>query len=837
MAVDSIPTTTFFVGRDNELGEISRLMANPSCRLLTLTGPAGIGKTRLALEVALRQASRFADGFCFVPLQPLHSHEFILSSLAEGLRCPVFPNQDLLAQLLGYLREKSLLLVLDNFEHLLQGVDCLGDIIANAPQVKLLVTSRERLNLAEEWVYDLQGLSYPPDERDTQVEAYGAVQLFLQNARRVRHGFKPAAEQRLAIGRICRLVGGIPLGIELAAAWVRVLSCEVIADEIACSLDILETASESMPPRHRSMRAAIEPTWNRLTVAEQDVFKKLSVFRGNITLEAAQAVTGATRHNLRSLVDKSLLQMDGNSRYALHELLRQYGEEQLGGSPEDRELALDQHRAYFMRFLGERESQIVFLGQQKEAIARIGEDLANVRVAWRRTVVQGRFAELINGCEGLWGYYCMLGWDQEGADVFRWSAAELRKFSVSESEAYLRVLAAILAFQGLCAQPLSEDEARTAAEESLSILRHLPVGKEMIYALQLEINLSSDDAGKKSQLVQECMSIAREQQGGWWISACIIEMSGLAINRGDYAEARVLLYEILTPIHQQNYEATSVHALTAFSHIALVEGKFAEAQSWAEKALVMVENTGYSAARWWVHSRIADCALLQRDYATAQAHYEIGLASARELNDRLGMTFELNGLGCVAIGMRDYAQARHYLHHALCCAQEINLLPGMLDSLAGYAELLAATSHAERALQLANFVANQPFQETITRARNDPLVSSLQAALPPGIVERATQRAEHQELEKTVNVLLAELAPVNDAVSRVPLYRTLPNPLTEREAEVLRLIAQGLSNQEIAIRLCLEVSTVKTHINRILSKLDAKSRTQAAARARELHLT
>ncbi len=835
MAAYPIPKTTFFVGRDTELNDIAELTNNPLCRLLTLTGPGGIGKTRLAVEVAQRQNATFPDGFCLIPLQRLHSHEFIISAMVESLRCSISPNRDLFEQLLEYLSGKSLLLVTDNFEHLLEGVHLLSDILAHAPQVKILTTSRERLNIVEEWVYEVGGLSFPINERETEIEVYSAVQLFMQNARRLHHSFALTPGCKPAVIRICRLVGGMPLGIELASAWARVLPCETIADEIERSLDILETTSGNMTPRHRNMRAAFEPTWNRLTEVERDVFRKLSVFRGSLALDAAEVVAGATRPALRSLVDKSLLRVDSTGRYSLHELLRQYAEEQLNGLPEAREQTLDLHRDFFMRFLGERENQMVFLGQQKEAAAKIGEDLENVRVAWRRTVEQGRFAEMSTGGEGLWGFYCMRGWDQEGTEIFRWSAAQLRNSSNRESETYLRILGAVLAFQGLCSLSFSEREAQTVAQESLSILRRLPVGKEMIYALQLLVNLSHDEA-EKTQIVQECLTIARAVQHSWWIPVCMLEASELAANRGDYAEAKSLLEEILMLAHHNNYQVSSVQAFIALSQIALLEGKYAEAQSLAQKALVAAEDTGYTAAKWWIHSAIADSALLQRDYLAAQTHYKNGLAICQELNDHRGSAFELSGLGCTACGLRDFSQARRYFYDALCSAKEVNSLPAILDIVSGTAGLLADMGEPERGIQFAAYVANQLSLEKITKARNLHLLQSLRTVLAPEIIDRTIQQGERLEFDETVSILLTELKQMVRETPTLPIVRSLSDPLTEREAEVLSLIAEGLSNYDIAVRLFLGVSTVKTHVNRIFSKLCVKNRTQAVARARELHL-
>jgi predicted ATPase/DNA-binding CsgD family transcriptional regulator len=836
MAIINLPSQpTSFIGREYEISQITALLDDPVCRLLTLIGPGGIGKTRLAMEVMRQQNSTFPVGRYFIPLQRLHSHEFIISAMVESLQCPISPNRDLFEQLLEYLYGKSLLLVTDNFEHLLEGVHFLSDILAHAPLVKILTTSRERLNLVEEWVYEVGGLSFPANESEMEIETYGAVQLFMQNARRVHHSFTLTRAYKPAISRICRLVGGMPLGIELASAWVRVLPCEVIADEIQRSLDILETTVGNITPRHRNMRAAFEPTWNRLTQVERDVFRKLSVFHGSFTLEAAEAVAGASRTILRALIDKSLLWVDSAGRYTLHELLRQYGEEQLNRSPDIRAQAVDSHRAYFMRLLGDCEKQMVFLGQQKKAVDKVGDELQNVRIAWLLTVEQGRCMEMLAGGEALWGFYCMRGWDQQGADIFRWSATHLRNSSNRESEECQRILGAVLAFQGLCSQSFSEREAQAVAQESLSILRRLPVGKEMVYVLQLLVNLSHDEA-EKTQIVHECLTIARAGQHGWWIPVCLLEVSELAINRGDYSEAKALLEEVLAPAHQNNYQVSSVQAFIALSQIALLEAKFSEAQSLAQKALTAAVDTGYTAAIWWIHSAIADSALLQADYLTAQTHYGYGLAICRELNDHRGSAFELSGLGCTASCLRDFSQARRYFYEALCAAKEVNNLPAILDVLSGTSGLLANTGEPERGVQFAAYVASQPFLEKITKARNTHLLQSLRTALAPEIIVSAIQQGERLNLDETVSTLLVELNQPVRETSPAAVGHSLPDSLTERELEVLRLIAEGLSNYDIAVHLFLGVSTVKTHVNRIFSKLCVKNRTQAVARARELRV-
>ena len=351
-----LPTSvTSFVGRGRELIEIGVLLGDPACHLLTLVGPGGIGKTRLALEAA-RQLT-ISDGVYFVSLQPLDLSSLILSAIAEALDFKFLQLGDTQQQLLDYLREKSLLLVLDNFEHLLDGARLVSDILQTARAMKVLTTSREALNLQEEWVYPVKGMPYPEDDQPTNPEDYSAVRLFAQHARQIRADFS-LTEEQAGVVRICALVEGMPLGIELAATWVRALSCAEIADEIEHSLDILATSARNAEPRHRTMRVVLEHSWQLLSDAERAVFTKLTVFRGGFSRQAAQAVAGSSLQALSGLVDKSFLRHETNERYDIHELLRQYGEEQLNSPPEEGEWVHAQHSNYYAEFMQQREADL-----------------------------------------------------------------------------------------------------------------------------------------------------------------------------------------------------------------------------------------------------------------------------------------------------------------------------------------------------------------------------------------------------------------------------------------------------------------------------------------------
>ncbi|MBN1937628.1 MAG: SARP family transcriptional regulator, partial [Anaerolineae bacterium] len=365
------PQLTPFLGRKEELAEIAERLEQPTCRLLTLVGPGGIGKTRLALQAATEQVGYFLNGVFFVSVATVNSPRFLAAAIAEAIGFVFSGEKDPQMQILDYLRDKEMLLVMDNFEHLLspvskggeydgpEGTDLLVEILDDATQVKILVTSREPLSLRAEWLIDVQGLALPGPDGGAAVETYSAIRLFVESARRVNAGFAFAGETVPATIRICQLVEGMPLGIELAAAAVRSYPCEKIAAQIAQDLDFLATSMRDVPARHRSMRAVFDHSWRLLTPQEQAVFAQLAVFQGGFTSAAAQAVahlaTGqrasTAERFLVALADRSLIQRWPDGRYAMHTLLRQYAAEKLGDSPAAQEAAIQRHAAFYMDFL------------------------------------------------------------------------------------------------------------------------------------------------------------------------------------------------------------------------------------------------------------------------------------------------------------------------------------------------------------------------------------------------------------------------------------------------------------------------------------------------------
>jgi predicted ATPase len=376
----NLPSTpTAFVGREQEMRELLRLITETETKLITILAAGGMGKTRLALAVAHKlSATSFPDGLYFVPLQPLSSSDHLVNTIGNYSNYQFQQDgRSAKQQVLDYLQEKQLILLLDNFEHLLSAASFISELLQTAPQVKILVTSRERLNIYGETIFAISGLSYSEDTRKPN----DALKLFEYNARHLRPDWQISEHNLSALQQICAQVEGMPLGIELAAAWMDTLSPQEIAQEISASIDILVSSLQDIPERHRSMNAMLETTWQRLDEKLQTVFMNLSVFRGGFTREAAQFVAGMALQNLQVLIDKALIRRDGDGRFSIHELLRQFAEQKLQSHNLADEIQAA-HLQYYADFIQEREIDIKGR-RQLEGLKDFDADFENVRAAWQ----------------------------------------------------------------------------------------------------------------------------------------------------------------------------------------------------------------------------------------------------------------------------------------------------------------------------------------------------------------------------------------------------------------------------------------------------------------------
>ncbi len=493
---------TSFVGREDDMAAILDQLADPDCRLLTLVGPGGMGKTRLALAVAERVVDDYTDGVVFVPLAPVASAGGVVMAIATALQIPFSHGQESAGQILfNYLEQKQMLLVLDNFEHLLDGAELAHQLLSAARQVTLLVTSREVLGLSWEWLYEVHGLSQPDGIEAAALEQYDAIRLFIERARRANPGFRWSDELD-NIARIARLVEGMPLGIEIAAAWLRMLPCEAIATEL---LD-LNFAQRDIPQRHHSLRILFDHTWTQLPPPQQCVLRALSVFRGGFSREAAEYVAGASLPILVALVHKSLVHFNPASRrYGFHELLRQYAFEKLGTSADEHQAVLDRHGTFFAELLSARESRL-YGGVQLDTLL----DADNIWMAWDWALAGHDLTAVGLMWQALFALCEMQNWPQQGYDLFSSAVEALADVASLPDAAPLFHLS--VALKGWFAILSGYPAEGGLILEGLNPLRQLGWSKERVQAEECSMwmNMEPDRAFIR-RCIAECIAYCRSR--------------------------------------------------------------------------------------------------------------------------------------------------------------------------------------------------------------------------------------------------------------------------------------------------------------------------------------
>lgn len=765
---NAIPTVnlplqpTPFVGRTQEMLLISNLLADPAKRLVTINGPGGMGKTRLAIEAARRQAGLFSNGVYFIPLAPLEDPVFMVSLIAETVNFSFHVRDQReqweadrqIQQLSGFLKEKNILFVLDNVEHLLtaslpimadwkKGAEALvSDILGSAPQIKILATSRERLNLQGETLVGLDGLGFPRQKDDTAgAETFSAVRLFVRSAGLVHPGFTLDADNMAGVIDICRLVEGMPLAIQLAAAWVDLLSPGEIASEIRAGLEILETTLLDVPPRQQSIRSIFTSTWQRLTRTEQNAFQQLVIFRGGFTRQAAQTVTGTPLPVLRSLKDKSLVRPDFRGRYQIHELLRQFGSEQLGQSPETEAEARHRHCNYFAGFLSARESDLSGRSQGK-ALAEIEVEIDNVRAAWNWAVAHGKYEQLEQMMESLCEFYRIRGELNEGFETFHPTAialgwqgvpdsraipppmqvfdetmqilAESRPETRDRKKALLgKVLARYVRFH--CESPSGAWNAYQIRQSALRTLSGTGAAQEVAWVLRYmgHIGLRPREI---HVLYQKALAIFKDAGDRRGTADILFRLGLTARQMGEYRQAQQLYEKSLAKSRHLDSRQTIMFCLAEQAWIQWALGNYPLAEALCNESLPLSEEIGYPSFRAIILRYLSRIALSRQNHETAKAHLQESLDIYKRLGLRGMMAEVLAEKARISVTGNDLAGACRLARESLEICEERTHHMGMVEPLTVLGEaslenndLFVARAHLHKAVQTAADACMPPF--------------------------------------------------------------------------------------------------------------------------------
>ncbi|MCB8985561.1 MAG: tetratricopeptide repeat protein [Ardenticatenaceae bacterium] len=659
--------TTSFHGRSAELIQIAEALGDPGCRLLTLTGLGGVGKTRLALAAAHRlqqnQADWFPDGVFWVGLTAVSTPAAIITTIADALGFQFSGPAEGQTQLFNYLRQKRLLLVLDNLEQLVEAAPLFSDLLQAAPDVKLLATSREKLNLYEEWRLPLAGLPYP-EVSAANFGEYEAVQLLAQRARRVDLGFDWQAQADDAAA-LCRLLEGLPLGLELAAAWVHVFSLAEIAVAIGRSQAELAVSWQNTPARHHSLAAALAYSWQMLTPPEQTALARLAVFRQGFTAAAAQAVAGAgaTPRLLAGLVEKSLVRRGEHGRFDLHEQVRQFAWDKLGANQPE---TLTGHMRYFAGYLAARETAVTGLEQSQflQAINREGE---NVRLAWETAVQQQDVHALSQMAGTLFHFYSKHGRQREGFAVFGAAVTMLQAGTLTpEAE---RLLAACLIWQGRCGELIHQGfaEPERLLQSGLALARQHELPVEMAQGLMGLglLALIQNRPAESETCFQESLAVC-QQANIPWTAANVLQLSAwLRTSQGEAARAREMALQA-SALQQATGDVNGeAAALNTLGKVESDLGNHEQAEAAYARAWALCRQTGHRVGQAQALTGLFGACMRQGKVETAVAHAQASLQLNRDAGNRLGEAIACHNLGYAWAAQHDHRQAADYYRQAL----------------------------------------------------------------------------------------------------------------------------------------------------------------------------